>query len=55
MIGRIRTWVPRVLALGITLLTLGRISVRWDGVDPSSEAARERPAVMTTVDDEPSR
>lgn len=52
MIGRIRRWIARLVALAVTVFTLGRVSVDWDGVDPSGADGRERPAITSTVEDD---
>ena len=47
MITRIRRWIARVVALLVTVLTLGRLSVDWGGVDPTTADTKERPAITS--------
>ena len=46
----IRRWIARVVALVVTVVTLGRVSVEWDGVQGVPRAAEERGGITATVD-----
>jgi len=47
MITGLRRWIARAVALLVTVLTLGRVTVSWDGVRPVGVASDERGAVTT--------
>lgn len=45
VIGRLRRWIARAVAVLVTVFTLGRLSVEYGGVTPATAADEERPAV----------
>lgn len=51
LITSLRRWIARVIAFAVLLLTLGRVSVEWEGVAPARES-EERGAITATVDDD---
>lgn len=53
MLTRIRKWVARAVALVVTVLTLGRLTVDWDGVQSEGSSRGERGAITASVDTEP--
>ncbi len=52
MITRIRRWVARLVALAVTVLTLGRVAVEWDGVEGRGGPVQDRGAMSAPVDPE---
>ncbi|HEY8429603.1 MAG TPA: hypothetical protein VIL20_14565 [Sandaracinaceae bacterium] len=56
MITRIRRWIARAVALAVTVVTLGRVSVEWDGVEGRARPVQDRGAIAAPLRsaDEPS-
>ncbi|GAB5541441.1 MAG: hypothetical protein SangKO_012010 [Sandaracinaceae bacterium] len=45
VLGRIRRWIARALAIAVTVVTLGRLSVEREGVAAAAEDTKERPEI----------
>ncbi|MEQ9076109.1 MAG: hypothetical protein RLP09_19780 [Sandaracinaceae bacterium] len=45
MLGRVRRWIARALAIAVTVVTLGRLSVEREGVAAAAEDTKERPEI----------
>ena len=50
MIGTLRRWSARVIALVVTVLTLGMVEVQWDGVGATANARDSRPPIGAELD-----
>ncbi len=50
MISTLRRWAARMIALVVTIVTLGMVQVEWNGVGATARGTNERPEIAAPMD-----